>query len=142
MKPDNNSKTQNHSVNWKKIILYGLPIGFTVLLILFVITLHWISSDVRAICKQAQQKYEGDCVEALIAYLEKEPLTFKEKNDVIWALGEIGDKRAIPALQRLYTGKPCPKPCDSSKYICQYGIKKAIRGCKGLNVVRYVWRWI
>lgn len=142
MKPDDNSKTQNHSVNWKKLILYGIPIGFAVLFILFVITLHWISSDVRAICKKTQQKYEGDRVEALIAYLEKEPLTFKEKNNVIWALGEIGDKRAIPTLQKLYTGKPCPKPCDSSKYICQYGIKKAIRGCKGFNVVRYVWRWI
>jgi len=142
MNPNHDSNTQKQSLNWKKIILYGLPIGLAVLSVLFVITLHWISSDVNAVCKKAQQKYEGDCVEALIAYLEQEPLTFKEKNQVIWALGEIGDKRSLPALQKLYTGESCQKPCDSSNYICQYGLKKAIRGCKGFNIIRYVWRWI
>jgi len=126
----------------RKIILYGLPIGFTVLFVLFLLSLHWISSDVRAICKKAQQPFEGDCVESLVDYLDSDNLSFKEKNQVIWALGEIGDKRALPVLQKLYTGENCKKPCDTSKYICQYGIEKAIRGCKGFNVVRYMWRWI
>ena len=142
MKPNNDATTLKKPINWRKIILYGLPIGFAVLVILFLITLHWISSDVRVICKKAQQQFEGDCVEALVAYLESDNISFKQKNQVIWALGEIGDKRALPALQKLYTGEKCPKPCDSSKYICQYGIEKAIRGCKGFNVLRYVWQWI
>ncbi|ODS41147.1 MAG: hypothetical protein A7315_02180 [Candidatus Altiarchaeales archaeon WOR_SM1_79] len=142
MKPNDDSRTQKKSMNWKKILLYSVPIVFIILIILFVLSLHWISSDVKAICKKAQQQFEGDCVEALICALESNHLSFKEKNQSIWALGEIGDKRALPALQKLYTGKPCPKPCDSSQYICQYGVKKAIRGCKGFNVVRYVWRWI
>lgn len=142
MRSSNNSKTQKQLVNWKKIILYSLAIGFTVLLILFVLSLHRISSNVRTICKKAQQQFEGDCVEVLIAALESNHLSFKERNQIIWALGGIGDKRALAALQKLYTAAPCPKPCDSSKYICQYGLKKAIRGCKGFNVVRYVWQWI
>jgi len=142
MKSNNNSTTLKNSINWKKLVFYGLPIGSAALLILFLITLHWISSDVRAICKKAQQQFEGNCVESLVASLESDSLSFKQKNQAIWALGEIGDRRALPALQRLYTGEECPKPCDSSKYICQYGIEKAIRGCKGFNVVRYVWQWI
>jgi hypothetical protein len=96
-------KKKNQSVNWKKLILYGLPIGLGVLLILFILSLHWISSDVRETCKKAQQEFEGDCVRALIAYLESDNLSFKEKNHVIWALGEIDDRRALPTLQRLYT---------------------------------------
>ena len=108
-----------------------MPIGLAFLFILFVISLHWISSDVRAMGKKAQQQFEGDEVEALIAALESDKLTFKEKNQVIWALGEIGDKRALPALEKIYTGELCQKPCDSSQYICQYGIKKALHGCKG-----------
>jgi hypothetical protein len=111
------------------------------LLILFVLSLHWISTDVRATCKKAQQ-FEGDYIEALIAALESDRLNYKEKNQFIWALGEIGDKRALPILHKLFTGEPCPKMCDSNKNICQYGIKKAIRGCKGFNFVRYLWRWI
>ena len=142
MKLNNDSKTLEKAINWKKLIFYGLPIGSAVLLILFLITLHWISSEVRAICKKAQQQFEGDCVEALAAYLESDKLSSKEKNQVIWALGEIGDKRALPALKKLYTGDNCHKPCDTSKYICQYGIEKAIRNCKGFNVVRHVWQWI
>jgi hypothetical protein len=106
------------------------------------LSLHWISSDVRAACKKTHQQFEGDCVEALIAVLESDRLIFKEKNQVIWSLGEIGDNRALPALQKLFTGESCSKLRDSSKKICQYGIKKAIRGCQGFNVVSYVWQWI
>ncbi len=142
MKSHDESKTQSQSLNWKKILKYGVIIGFAGLLILFIIALHWTSSDVRATCKRAQQQFDGDPLETLVAYLESDSGSFKEKNHVIWALGGIGDKRALPALQKLYTGTPCPKPCDSSKYICQYGLEKAIRGCKGFNVVRYVWHWI
>lgn len=136
------SEPQRQTVKLKKLFFYGVPIGLAVLFILFVISLHWISSDVRAICKKAQQQFEGDQVEALVAALESDKLTFKEKNQVIWALGEIGDKKALPALEKIYTGEPCSKPCDSSQHLCQYGIKKSIRGCKGFNVVSYVWEWI
>jgi len=136
------SKTPSQKVNLKKLFLYGIPIGFAVLSVLFILSLHWICSDVRAITKKAQQQFEGDHIETLVAALESDKLSIKEKNRVIWAMGEIGDKRALPVLQKIYTGEPCQKPCDSSQHICQYGIKKAIRGCKGFNVVSYVWQWI
>jgi hypothetical protein len=142
MKLNKDQRVQDQSLNWKKIMKYAVPIGFSVLLILFILSLHWISSDVRTICKEMKLNFQGDCVESLISALESGQLSFKEKNRVIWALGEIGDKRALPALEKLFAGEPCPKPCDSSKHICQYGIKKAIRGCEGFNVVSYIWEWI
>ncbi len=142
MQSNQNSNLPKRSFNWKKIALYTIVIGLVCFLVLLTITLHWISSDVRAHCEKAKLKYKGDCVEALVKYLETEQITFKEKNNVIWALGEIGDKRAIPMLQKFVTGELCDKPCDTSINICQYGVEKAIKLCKGFNVVSYVWKWI
>ena len=54
-----------------------------------------------------------------------------EKNGVIWALGQIGDHRALPVLEEFYTGKPCEKPCRRNQSICQRGVTRAIKNCKG-----------
>ena len=130
------------SFNWKKITLYTILIGFLCCLTLLAIMLHWISSDIRAHCEKAKLEYKGDCVEALINYLEKENLSYKEKNNIIWALGEIGDKRAISALKKLITGETCNKPCNPKVKLCQYGVQKSIKLCEGSNLTRYVWKWI
>ena len=55
----------------------------------------------------------------------------QEKNNAIWALGQIGDPKVLPVLQRPYTGKSCEKPCRRSKSICQREVRKAIQSCKG-----------
>jgi hypothetical protein len=126
----------------KKKIYYFLISGFTFLSILLVFLLHWTSSDIRAACKEAQEEFSGDCVESLLSYLQSNQHTFKEKNHAIWALGSIGDERAVPVLRKYLTGKDCEKPCRTDLYICQYGLKKAIKHCQGLNVMKHVWRWI
>jgi len=60
-----------------------------------------------------------------------------KRNHAIWALGQLGDKRALPSLEKLYTGEPC----DHSKYVCQYELKKAIKLCRGgLNITAWTWR--
>ena len=130
-------------VESKRPLLWGLAaivvIGASVLWLI----MHWISSDVRATCYEARQEFEGACVEALIAYTKSDQHTLQERNNAIWALGEIGDKRALPALEELLrTEKPCPSPCNVSACICQYSLEKAIRLCEGLNIARWVWRWI
>ena len=66
--------------NWKKIVLYSMVISVSLTVILLAVTFHYISSDIRAICKEAQKEYEGDAVEALIAYLGSTHHTYKEKN--------------------------------------------------------------
>ncbi len=138
-----NLESQKRTVEWRRVFPYGVVaivvIGASVLWL----TLHWISSDVRAACREARQEFGGDCVDALIAYVNSDQHTFEERNQAIWALGEIGDKRALPALEKmLRTEKLCPSPCNVRTCMCQYSVEKAIRLCEGLNIARWVWRWI
>ena len=138
-----NLESQKRTVEWRRVLPYGVVaivvIGASVLWL----TLHWISSDVRAACLEAQQEFGGDCVEALTAHANSGQHTFEERNRAIWALGEIGDKRALPALgELLHAEKLCPSPCNVSTCMCQYSIEKAIGLCEGLNIARWVWRWI
>ena len=127
----------------KRVLFYGLAAIVVIGACILWLTMHWISSDVRAACYEARQEFGGDCVEALMAYASSAQHTFKERNDAIWALGEIGDKRALPVLEKLlHTEKLCPSPCNVSTYMCQYSVEKAIRLCEGLNIARWVWRWI
>ena len=130
------------SGSWKKIICYFFLAGFILSVLAMVIVLHIISDDVRAMCDKAQSEFQGGCVKALVAYVESDNHTFAEKHDAIWALGEIGDPRCIPTLQKLWTGEPCTKPCRYDLYICQYQLEKSVQRCQGFNVMRYVWRWI
>lgn len=62
-------------------------------------------------------------VDALIAQLECTSCAMKERNRAVWALGQLGDQRALAPLKAQLTGKPC----DHSKYLCQHELTKAIR---------------
>ena len=87
--------------------------------------------EVKSISKQAQEHYSGDVVEALIAALNSESADYRTRNDVVYALGQIGDERSFAVLQKYYTGEPCERPCRKDKYICQYDLETALKGCKG-----------
>jgi len=130
-------------VESRRVLLYGLAVIVVIGACVLGLTMHWISSDVRAACHEARQEFEGDCVEALVAYASSDQHTFEERNSAIWALGEIGDKRALPVLEKLlYMESLCSSPCNVSTCMCQYSVEKAIRLCEGLNIARWVWRWI
>ena len=108
----------------------------------FLVALHIIGSDVRATCREATDEFGGDCVSGLISYVQSGHHSFRERNQAIWALGEIGDPRALPALRELLDGDLIGTPCDVSTGICRYSVEKAISLCEGINVLRWMWRWI
>lgn len=85
----NNSRSRR---KLKKILVYGLPIGVFVVIAGLLILFWMIYTPVKSLCKEAQSEYGGDCVEALIATIESDSHTFKEKNHAIWAIGQLGDK--------------------------------------------------
>jgi hypothetical protein len=138
MEPKNRSSNLPLS---KKILLSltttGLVGGAYLLFVL-----HFISIDVRTICSDATRQFGGDCVEALSSLATSDTHPFEERNDAIWALGEIGDPRAGPTLQGLLYDTPLESSCDARSGICNYGVEKAISLCSGANVVRWVWRWM
>ena len=54
METDKIQNSPKRFFNWKKITLYTISVGLICCIVLLTITLHWISSDVRAHCKKAQ----------------------------------------------------------------------------------------
>lgn len=125
----------------KENLAYLIAVGVSIFLLFFFVTCAWIGYEVKNKCNQAISEYDGDCVEAMVTMLQDEEAGFRDRNDAIWALGQLGDKRALPALQSLYTGDiPLREPLG--KGISQYELKKAINlASGGFNISALVWRW-
>jgi hypothetical protein len=90
----------------------------------------WLSiqSGLDKWCTVAQQSHPhpGDDVAALMAYVQSESHSLRDRNYAVWALGQARDARALPLLERYYTGQPC----DHSRYLCQGELAKAIKLCQ------------
>ncbi len=125
----------------KEKLFYLVAIGLSIFLLFFFIGSVWIGHEAKNLCQQAQWQYGGDCVEALIAQLDDEHQGFRNRNHAIWALGQMGDDRALPVLEKYYTGDiPDREPLDET--ISQYELKKAINlASGGTNITVSIWRW-
>lgn len=121
--------------------LYIAAIGFSIFLLFFVICCAWIGYDVKAQCQAAKSQYGKDCVESLILLLDDNNQPYRSRNSAIWALGQLGDKRALKVLNKYYTGK-IPNREPLAKTISQYELKKAIELAEGgLNITAFFWRY-
>src|SRR3972149_8151924 len=118
---------KNAVLEW---LWYWALIGAGTFVLFFLISSTWIGYTVREKCLLAQGRYQGDCVETLIAHLQDANNPIGERNSAIWALGQLGDTRALPVLESYYTGNiPNREPWD--KTISQYELKKAIKLASG-----------
>ena len=114
-----------------------LAIGAGLLVIAFLGISIIIGSGVHSVSSMALREYPGDKVGALMALVESEEHSVRDRNRAIWALGQLGDSRALVVLQKYYTGKES----DEARELSQYELKKAIALCNGeTNVGAYVWR--
>lgn len=127
-------------ISFEKILLVILILGFINILAAYIITSIIIGNGVKERCQIAQSKYKFDCVQSLILYLDDKTNDFKSRNSTIWALGQIGDKKALPVLEKYYVGETLfSSPQD--KAISQYELKKAINLAKGgINLTHFVWK--
>lgn len=122
-------------------ILFAGAIGISIFLLFFVILCTWIGFDVKTQCRDAKSEYGGRCVDALILVLKDEHKSFKSRNAAIWALGQMGESRALPVLQSFYTGN-IPRREPLNKVISQYELKKAIQLTSGgTNITAIFWRY-
>lgn len=128
--------------NWLASIGQLAIIGIGIVALLFLASVTWIGSDVAAQCKQAKAKYGGDCVEALSKRLDDNNESYHDRNNAIWALGQMGDARALPMLEKYYTGHiPSREPWNG--VVSQYELKKAINLANGgTNISAPFWRWM
>ena len=126
--------------NLKGKLFYLTTIGLSMFLLFFVITSNWIGCEVKSFCQKAQRQYEGDCITAAAALLDDSKQPFGERNDAIWTLGQLGDKRALQILKQYYTGN-MPDREPWYEVISQYELEKAINLISGgLNISAFMWR--
>lgn len=124
----------------KKIIVYIAVIIILFFILMFLTSAILIGSSVREECKIAQEKYGGECVEALIKLVDDSSTQYG-KNRAVWALGQLGDERGLPILEKYYTGESDFKGGKWDEGISQYELSKAIKLLKGgLNISAFVWR--
>ncbi len=125
----------------KKNIYYFIGIGVALFMFFFLVTINIIGQSVKEKCLLAKDKYGGDCVAALINYLDDENNSFESRNSAIWALGQLGDKRALPVLKKYYTGYNGEKQ-KRDEGLAQLELKRAIGYMEGSpNITTFFWRF-
>ena len=100
-------------------LLYGSFVGLA----------WWIRSDAKEFAVRTTKDYRGDQVEALLGLVQSEGRSFADRDQAVWALGILGEGRALPVLTKFYTGREC----DHSRFLCQKELRKAIDRCEGRN---------
>ncbi len=129
----------------RRILLKGTIVVLLVCVAGVILLSLCIELGVRKVCRTATQKYPGDKVEALMTFVESDGYgynahRYSANNRVFWALGQLGDKRALPFLKDLVTGEEC----DHETNLCQGEIKEAIQQLErdGFNLPKFLWRGV
>jgi hypothetical protein len=100
-----------------------------------------INAKVEEMVAAAISRYDGDPVACLERLALDESAPYVDRNDAIYALGQIGSKRSLPVLRSLDVEIEQEKPWDRSRYIVQYEVEKAIRQINSsLIVTRWMYR--
>ena len=124
--------------NIKAKIFYAVAIGISIFLLFVVITFSWISYEVKNQCLSAQREYGDNCTESMISLLNDENKSYRSRNDAIWTLGQLADKRALPILKSYYTGNIPPRE-PLNETLSQYELKKAIQWCETGNLTSWMY---
>jgi len=70
--------------------------------------LKWIiNAEVNRLANHAVEHFQKDRIESLIALVWSGEFDIGQKDNVIWTLGILEDKRALPLLDSFYIGEPC-----------------------------------
>jgi len=127
--------------NWGSLISRTLVILVIFLISLVAFAEVLIGSGVRRCSKTAQTYFPGKRVEALIAMMECESCNLQDRNDAVWALGQLDDRRALPVLEKYSTGAKGDHPNNLS----QNRLQIALRHLRHEDINRFesvLWRWM
>ena len=125
----------------KNLIIYLISLGLIFFLFFFLLTVNMIGYSVKEKCRLAQEKYGGDCVESLISYLDDESNSYTSRNSAIWALGQLGDNRALSVLEKYYNGLNGER-ISRSQGLAQLELQRAIGYMEGNpNITTFFWRF-
>jgi hypothetical protein len=86
-----------------------------------------IHAQVVHMGRRAEEMFGDDRVDALIRVVDCESCETHLRSRAVWALGQMEEARALPALRSHLTGRKC----DHERGLCQYELDKAIRKIEG-----------
>jgi hypothetical protein len=110
---------------WPLLAVALVALGYAA----FVGLAWWILANAHAAGARAQREFGGDEVQALSRLVDSDRHSLAGRNHAVNALGILADSRALPVLEKYYTGEPC----QHDRFLCQYELKKAIDRCQGRN---------
>lgn len=116
----------------------GWLVAISAVVALLVAGSNWlIGTGVHDASEAALRDHPGDRIQALIAYVDSPNHTLRERNRAVWALGRLRDARALPVLEKHFTGETC----DHERRLCRYELRKALERCRGgANTFGAIWR--
>ena len=121
----------------KKKIKLILSLLFTIFIILLLIVTYNIENQVQETCKMAVSIYPGDKIHALINVSKNQSSCTKDKTRALWALGQLGDRKALPYLVENFDGI---EETDICIYEAQFAIEKIQD--ESFNLPGFLWRAI
>jgi hypothetical protein len=109
----------------RPFVIVGTILGciLTGLLLAKISELRPKSAALRA---EAIERYSGDDVIALARFVDDPGISFHRRNYAIGMLANLGDIRALPVLEKHYTGADC----HHWYFLCQYELKNAVTRCR------------
>ena len=97
-----------------------------------------IGSYLRSVSRKAQSQFPGKRVEALIALAQCQSCDRRDRNNAVWALGQLDDQRALPVLESCYAG-------NDGELLDRETLQIALRHLRHLDWNRseaFLWRWM
>lgn len=107
------------------ILVLGISAGAIIAPVM--LTVRAKSIDVK---ERALSRYGGDTVSALIKMVDDPTNTFLERNYAIGMLANLSDVRALPVLQKHWTGSDEGECGGGHSRLCQYELMKAVSRSK------------
>ncbi len=125
----------------KRQLLTGTAVVVLAVAVAIVVFSLSIELGLQRVCEVATQKHPGERMHALLACVESKESSCHEKCRALWALGQLGDIRALPSLREHVTGKPCDHEND---VCCQGELREAIHKLEAnsFNLPAFLWRGI
>jgi hypothetical protein len=126
----------------KKLIIWVLAIGTTIICGLLIYIFLLIHSQVDEITTIAVNAYHKNVIESLTDLINSENFSSEKRNDAIWALGQLANPKALPFLEKINSETSDINPYDRKHGLCKKEIEMAIKWCKNdqLNVTKWMYR--
>ncbi|MFO0703859.1 MAG: hypothetical protein U0525_04000 [Patescibacteria group bacterium] len=124
--------------NVKSIFIIFSTLSISAFFIAISIAFIWMRFEVISISQLAAREYSGNVGNSLLAMASDSSQPFINRNKAVYALGQIADKKSLPVLKSLSTGK-IPEHESLYETLSQYELQKAIRWCEGGNATSWLY---